>query len=72
MLLDLLMKTSQQRFYQLRFMWIVIQCFENLGMPTREVEEMRGLYQSFAEGVSFSDHINQQKGADTNGQPLDS
>lgn len=61
---------QEQRFYQLRFMWTAIAAFEEMGLPADRLEELRGLYQGFAEGVLFDQHINsQQKGADPESQP---
>ncbi|MBE9065148.1 hypothetical protein IQ260_00580 [Leptolyngbya cf. ectocarpi LEGE 11479] len=60
----------EQRFYQLRFMWTAIAAFEEMGLPADRLEELRGLYQGFAEGVLFDQHINsQQKGADPESPP---
>lgn len=60
---------AQERFYLLRFMWVTISAFESMGLHGPRLREMRGLYQGLADDVAFSDHIDQQKGADPKGQP---
>ncbi|MDV3352069.1 hypothetical protein QGP82_25535 [Leptothoe sp. LEGE 181152] len=60
---------AQQRFYVLRFMWTAIESFEKMGLPPEQINELRGLYTGMAEGVLFSDFIDQQKKADSPSQP---
>ncbi|WP_163668242.1 hypothetical protein [Adonisia turfae] len=60
---------AQQRFYVLRFMWTAIESFEIMGLPPEQINELRGLYIGMAEGVVFSDFIDQQKKADSPSQP---
>lgn len=60
---------QQQRFYMLRFMWTTIQALEKLGIPFREIDEMRGLYGGFAEGEPFESLMSKQKRAGENAEP---
>ncbi|MDV3351998.1 hypothetical protein QGP82_25175 [Leptothoe sp. LEGE 181152] len=61
---------QQQHFYVLRFMWTAIESFEKMGLPPEQINELRGIYTGMAEGVVFSDFINnQQKEADSPSQP---
>ncbi|MFG6105201.1 hypothetical protein U2F10_23290 [Leptothoe sp. EHU-05/26/07-4] len=60
---------AQQRFYLLRFMWTAIESFEKMGLPPEQINELRGIYTGMAEGVVFSDFIDQQKKADSPSQP---
>ena len=64
--------SGQERFYILRFMWTAIAAFEKLGLPAKDLEELRGIYTGMAEGVVFKEFIDQQKEADPDGQPQSS
>ncbi|NEZ56502.1 hypothetical protein DXZ20_12615 [Leptolyngbyaceae cyanobacterium CCMR0081] len=66
---SLVAANQQQRFYVLRFMWTAIASFEKMGLPPEQINELRGIYTGLAEGVLFSDFIDQQKKADSPSQP---
>ncbi|MFG6098063.1 hypothetical protein SPB21_22560 [Leptothoe sp. ISB3NOV94-8A] len=61
---SLVAANQQQHFYVLRFMWTAIESFEKMGLSPEQINELRGIYTGLAEGVVFSDFINNQKKGD--------
>mgnify|MGYP000235323123 CR=1 FL=1 len=66
---DLARLGQEQRFYMLRFFWVMIEALEQCGTSPQVIEELRGLYQGYADGVNFSDVVGRKKEPDDSSDP---